>query len=470
VRQKLYLSYVSRDLQKDRDLAPCSTVHQLQRYVQQQVLGGVPFRTCQIPIKADSLAYIAPDAINDWSDVMVNSSDAQRLSCYRRSGRWSSFLNQATSGDLKTAARFLPDFRLPNHSPVKEPDGAVSLPIGLLRRYLLDPVEVVGRYHLRIGEETDPTAERAEMADEPLSSQFPIDHEIRTTSVQNWLVAHLNGSIGQPSSTRLEAEFESVYADLSRQSKVPAGDFAVHDKARLKQQVLAVGETLYPFVDQMRVARRLFSAVTVGMVIDDFADAGGVQLNLNPVSIDRPDLANHGLPPSVQLSGGLPWVWQTTDDAWHCLLVTGSNRRSRYPDKYVIGPLLTLMAISCGGEPYPWSKFKRMTLHVVYREHVLNLNYELDPTRSAEYLTGLVGEFFAPLPLVWLPFETLFAHAGLRAIIGQDEVDDADRLAFNQSLAEALQTFDDMRIELTGAVVTPDILDRARQRFKVFLP
>ncbi|MBC2712771.1 MAG: exodeoxyribonuclease V subunit gamma [Desulfosarcina sp.] len=470
VRRKLYLGYVSRDLQKDRDLAPCSVVHQLRRYVEQQMLGGRSFKISQIPIKADSPAYIAPDAANAWSDVMVNTSAAQGLSCYRRSGLWDAFVGQATSADLETAARYRPDFSLPDHSPETEAAEVVPMIIGLLRRFLLDPVEVVGRYHLGIGEQTDPTAELAEMEDEPLSSQFPIDFEIRTTPVQNWLVAQLSDLCGEPSRARLEREFESVYADLSRKSLVPAGAFAVHDKSELKQQVLAVGENLYPFVDQMRSARQLFSAVVVGTAMDDMVETGGVHLSFNPVSIDLPDSGTNPFLQTVQLSGGMPWVWQTSDDAWHCLVVTGSNKRSRFPDKYVIAPLLTLMAISAGGEPYPWSDVNRMAVHVVYREHVLNLDYPLDPKRSADYLAGLVVDFFTSFPLVWLPFEALFTHAGLRAFIDQDEVNDGDRKVFYESMVETMNAAADMRAELIGAVVTPDILDRARRRFRVFLP
>ncbi len=470
VRQKLYLSYVSRDLQKDRDLAPCSVVHQLQRYVEQQILGGQSFKVRQVPIKGDSPTYIAQDAINDWSDVLVTGSDLHRLSCYRRSGRWRAFVEQATSADMKRAARYRPDFSLPTHTPDNDPVEPVSLTVGLLRRFLLDPVEVVGRYHLRILEQTDPTAELAEMEDEPLASPFPIDFEIRTVPVQNWMVAQSSNSSSQPSSARLESEFESVYADLTRKSKVPAGAFGVHDKAKLKQQVLAVGERLNPFVNQMRSARRLFSAVVVGSAMDEFVETGGVHLNFNPVSIDLPGLNTQVYPQTVQISGGMPWVWQDADGAWHCLVVTGSNRRSRFPDKYVIGPLLTLMAIATGGEPYPWSDVDRMAVHVIYREHVMTLDYTLDPMRSTDYLTGLVQDFLTPSPLEWLPFEALFSQAGLRAFLDQDSVNDVDRKVFCEAMAESMHATADIRAQMTGAVVTPGILDRARRRFKVFLP
>jgi hypothetical protein len=42
----------------------------------------------------------------------------------------------------------------------------------------------------------------------------------------------------------LETAFESVYADLSRKSRVPAGAFAVQDQSNLRQQVLAAGALL----------------------------------------------------------------------------------------------------------------------------------------------------------------------------------------------------------------------------------
>lgn len=470
VRRKLYLSYVSRDLQKDRDLAPCSVVHQLRRYVEQQVLGGQPFRTSRIPIKADSPAYIAPDAVSAWSDVMVNASAAQRISCYRRSGLWNAFADQATAPDLETVARYRPDFSLPDPPQDSKPPLELSLTIGLLRRFLLDPVGTVGRYHLGIGEQEDPTAERAEMEDEPLSSRFPIDYTLCTLPVKNWMVARLNESCSEPSRGHLETEFESVYADLARRSKVPAGAFARHDKSRLKEQVLSVGSKLDPFIDQMRSARQCFSAVVMGSVMDDWVENGGVHLDLNPVSIDLPDSAAGGSPGSVELSGGVPWIWQGADDAWHCLVVTGSNRRSRFPDKYVIGPLLTLAAICAGGEPVPWSDGNRMAVHLVYREHVLDLDYRLDPGRCTDYLKALAGDFLTSSPLLWLPFETIFTRTGLRDAIGQEAIDDIDRKVFYESMAETMNAEAGIMGDLAKAVVTPDILDRARRRFRIFLP
>jgi hypothetical protein len=76
----------------------------------------------------------------------------------------------------------------------------------------------------------------------------------------------------------------------------------------------------------------------------------------------------------------------------------------------------------------------------------------------------------SPLPPVWLPFEIIFANGDLRSLIDQDAVSDQERSFFTDALAERMQEEGDMLAELTGATLTPDVLDRARRRFRVFLP
>ncbi|MGA6927189.1 MAG: hypothetical protein WBY88_15990, partial [Desulfosarcina sp.] len=376
----------------------------------------------------------------------------------------------ASTVELERTARYDPDFSLPALSLETEPAESIDLAIGLLRRFLLDPVEVVGRYHLRLAETIDPGGELSEVDDEPLSSNFPIDYEIRTETIQRWFAAQLPQTCREPSMSGLADEFESVYADFSRRSRVPVGAFAVEDQSRLKQQVQAAGATLMPFIQRMRSAKRLFHDLRIGAATDFQTAIDGAHLDLDPVSIRLSASTDERLPRTVRLDGGLPWVWQADDQGWHCLVITGSNRRSRYPDKYVIGPLLTLMAIAAGGRLAPSYEIDRVTLHVVYRGHVLDLDYALDPGRCADYLSGLVKAFFSFSPLAWLPFEPIFSNPLLRSFIARETVNETHRRMFRSSMTEMLKNEPDAWTELTGALVTPDILERARQRFRIFLP
>jgi hypothetical protein len=108
-------------------------------------------------------------------------------------------------------------------------------------------------------------------------------------------------------------------------------------------------------------------------------------------------------------------------------------------------------------------------LHVAYRTRVLSRQYAVNAHRSGAYLTALLTDFFTPWPLLWLPFATVCDHKDLRASIVADAIEDADRTIFYLTLQEIMRTTADLRTEMAGAVLAPDILDKARQRFRVFV-
>ena len=470
VHDKLYLSFVSRDLQKDRDLAPCSVLLQLKRYIEKEILGGQPFRISKIPIKPDSPAYLATEAVNGWSDVVVDSNLANRLSCYRRNGLWEAFAQRSTLDEQGRADRCNPDFILPDRIAEDDPPDRAPLSITVLRRFLLDPVEAVGRWHLGIAEQLDVTAERAEVEDEPLTSRFPVDYRLRTVPLRNWMASRLIDGHDPFASNRLEDEFDAVYTDLSRKSLVPAGAFGLRDRSRLKQEVVSAGETLAPFIEGMHSARQLIPSVVVGAPPDDAQIIGGDILTLNAVPITPTGSASWPSPQAVELSGVVPWVWETVGGDWHSLVLAGANRKSKHPDKYILGPLLSLMAIAAGSDPYPWSEVRCMRIHVVYHEHVLSVDYALDPKRCRVYLSALIDDWLNPWPLVWLPFEPLINSNAMRDLIIQEAVNSVDRQAFAELLTEAMQASADWRSELTSTNVTPDSLNLARRRFRALLP
>jgi len=313
----------------------------------------------------------------------------------------------------------------------------------------------------------DRTAELAEMEDEPLSSQFPADYRIRTASLNNLLAECMDRGKRPKNQAPLEEAFDAVYADLSRKSRVPDGPFARHDRIRLQQEVIATGNRLIPLMEAMLSARQFFSAVTLGGPVEAFCATDDRLLRCDPATISYPGDEFHRSS-VVTLSGQLPWVWQALDGTWHCLAVTGSGRRSTHADKYVLGPLLTCMALSAAGPACPWSGEDKITVHAVYHSRVIGRYYDLEPRRSAAYLSALLEDFFTPTPLLWLPFTTVFDRKELRALIVKDGIDPIDREQFCLILQAELKAAVDLQAELTGAVVTTDILDRARRRFRVF--
>ena len=469
-QKKLYLSYVSRDLQKDRNLAPCSVVQQLRRHIERRVIGNRQFQIQQVPIKATSHHYLTPDAITDWSDVMVNENTLQRLVALRRSGGWDAAAARLGDAEREAVLCHEPDLTFPQApEPVDQPTTA-SLTAGWLRRFLLDPVTVYGQYHVGAHELIDDTSQLAEVEDEPLASRFPVDFEIRTTPVKNWLAHSIDDMQDEPSIHTLKNEFNSLYVDQTRKSRVPCGAFADNDRQRLVGEVMAYGQLLLPYIQAMRSARQLFSALNLGSTTIDEFNPTGIQLNLDPLVLELSDRGTGSIVRTVQISGGLPWIWQAKDLGWHCLVVTGSGQKPSDPDKYVLEPVIVFMAAIVCGKSRIFADANRLTVNVVYREQVLQHAYRFEKDRCRVYLQQLVEDFFTPAPMVWLPFGTIFGHRSLLRYVKQDEISDLDRQSFAGALQEAMQEADDPLNELFDATVPPDILDLARRRFRLFLP
>jgi exodeoxyribonuclease V gamma subunit len=469
VRRKLYLSYVSRDLQKDREQAPCSVVHQLRHYVETHVLGGTAFRICQVPVAADSQIYIEPDAVNDWSDTLVNTSVSRQLSCYRRMGLWDPFIRRATPGMLDTATRHQPDFSMPDRLTDSATDTSVSLTISMLRRFILDPVAVVARHYLEIDAREDPMAEMADIEDAPIASPFPLDYQLRTFPVNEWLAGQLDGPHQEDPVDRLAAIFDAVYTGFLRKSRVPDGAFGSNDQARLKQDVMNYGTFLGPIIEQMHTARCCYAGIEMGAHMD--VVRGGAALKMDPVSIALPQRGNDRQPSTAQLNGGIPWVWQTDDESWHCLVVSGAKQK-HYPDRHVVGPLLTFMAISSGsvtGGDNPFAS-GLMTIHIAYQDGLKAMQYRVGPNRAQGYLADLIDDFCDPLPLLWLPFEAICREKALREAIATETAGGREPDIFFRSMTELHAENTDIQTDLAGAVVTPDILDHARRRLGIFVP
>ncbi|MCP4688543.1 MAG: exodeoxyribonuclease V subunit gamma, partial [Desulfobacterales bacterium] len=195
VGEKLYIGFVARDLQKDREIQPCGVVNQLKRYVERSILPpGEEFRFANIPLSGDAASYLEPDAVNDGSDVMVNYSLADRVTCLRNRGAWERARERAADSDLERAKRLDPDFSVDAPRARGQAPGTERIFIAALKKFLEDPIGQGVQRQLGLGEEEVETIEGLVMReDEPFFAEFPFDYRLRTAPLAQWLDASLAG-------------------------------------------------------------------------------------------------------------------------------------------------------------------------------------------------------------------------------------------------------------------------------------
>jgi len=473
VRERLVVSYVSRDLQKDRRLQPCSVVNQLRRYAEQAVLPpGRAFRIAEIPLSGSSGRYIDPGAVNDWSDVLVNASLADRVALVRDQNLLEAFEQTASKRDLERIDALRPDFSWAEAPESPEEESEQQISAGQLKHFLLDPVRHMTRRHLEIYDEQETIEDLALSEDEPFFSEFPLDYRLKLDPLKYWLDLRLAPADGGGGIMSAEAVYDMVYERCRRNSQTPEGAFGRIDHRQLREQLGLTAAVLEPLVDRMQGAARLYRALLIGdEAPDDLALAGGRPIQrFAPPTLTVSSRSRRREPRdyAVALHGRLPWVWQDQEDRWHALILTGSAKKPKRPDKYVLEPLLAYLLCLAGETSGPWIGPHGLTLHVVYRDVTREWSYPCQPRKALRYLRDLAAEYLDRTLSAWLPFEVATGLPIRPHEMTAEQIDEPLRRAYREQLLEAYLESAEAIHQLARASIAPDACDRAARRFTIF--
>jgi exonuclease V gamma subunit len=469
----LYISYVARDLQKDRLQQPCSVINQLKRYVEQEILpDGQRFQVSEVPLAGHSSRYWQSDAISAWSDVLVNDSLTDRVTFYRTHRLWEAFKNQASIAELARVARFNPELSLDATAPDVQDQPVEKITSRQLQKFLEHPVRLKIQRHLGLYDEKETIEDIVLREDEPFFSEFPLDYRLKMDPIKAWMDAYfceVDTDIVIPDPASF---FHQMYDACRRKSQTPEGAFAVIDRDEILGHVRKITETLKPVLEQMLAAKQLFRAVSIGEPTEEPISSNS-HLSLkrfNPLSLSV-DTLNNGsqmVTRAVELHGQLPWVWQDGDDAWHVLVLTGSGKNPKEPDKYVLGPVLFYLICLVGEESCRWIESSGLTVHIAYREIVKEWMYRFDRETAEAYLVELVSNVLNQSMRAWLPFETVTTRSIRPHKLLEAEVNDVIRMQFAAEIEDAFTEEEDYLIRMVKPTIPNDAFDKVRRRFKIY--
>ncbi len=475
VKEKLYISYIARDLQKDRIQQPCSVVNQLKRYVEQEILAdGQAFQILDIPLAGTSDRYLDPTALNEWSDALVNYALADRVAFYRIRRLWDAFKHQASGEDLERIGRFEPDLSFepePAETGSRRPE---MITVRQLQKYLEHPVRQKLRRHLGLYDDDETIEDVVLREDEPFYAEFPLDYRLIMEPIRRWLDSIFIAPDVNAGQSEIEAIYHRAYDACQRMSQTPEGAFAELDRQEIMDQVNQLVDTLQPVLAQMQSARELLRVVSIGDPAEDPmpSESPLEVMRFGPLQLSVPNLTGDPqidrLP--VEIHGRLPWLWRAADKVWHALVLTGSRKEPKEPDKYVLGPVLFYLMSLVGNESRQWMGSAGFTLHVVYRETIKGWTYRFDTATAAAYLEKLTANLLNPSIAAWLPFEVVTNRK--RSVrphkIPEEDLNDDLRMRFADDLKDAYDEEQDYLIRIARPPIPADALDKANRRFKLF--
>lgn len=470
-RQKVVVSYVCRDLQKDRDLMPCAPVHQLKRFISDHLLvDGKRFREQRMPLKSTDPAYLHEATQTSWADPLVNSNLLDRIVALRATGAWPPPPEKIPQGLIERVTALTTQSPLPPPAPANH-NVPIRLFIDELRRFLLNPIHTKLAHHLGVRVTRPPLEALLQSNDEPFASAFPLDYRMERETLELWLEACWQRPEAPPAAVDL---LEEVYCRQALMGAVPEGVFEALDRENMRSRVMAAVEALQPIREMLETAGQRCVRLIVGHTDTSGGSpskSGGPEgmHHLPPVVLDARLGRTGDARTSLELSGELSWLWQDQAGDWHTLVLTGSPARPpRNPNHHVIAPLLTYLALASAGFKGMGLGEGSLTIHLACRGGVGHFCYRQEMEAAQSYLEGLAANYRNPQQYRWLPFRLLIKKPFEVQKLIPAGIDDSIRQHFLDTLMEAWDERGDYLSSLARPRFDLDCLDEARRRVAVF--
>jgi exodeoxyribonuclease V gamma subunit len=475
VKHKFYISYISKDLQKDRTLQLCSVVSQMLRYVEQEILSkDQTFRITEIPLKGSSEKYLSTHPEDQATDVFINYSLSDRISFYRESGLWPQVCRLASGEEIGLVERFFPEFSLGPEKPETDDPLVERITLAHLKKFLEDPVSHAISRRLGIYDEDETIEEIALREDEPFYSEFPVDYALSVVPLKKWLDFSISAECRTPDKRHLEQIFDHVYEVFRQNSMTPEGAFAELDKGRMRDQVLRKGDLISPVLEIMKASQEIYRSVFIG----DLSYENIPSINTLPIKRFDPvmftvktwNTKEEEVELKVELHGQLPWLCKDRSGNWQALVLTGSQKRQkvREPDRYILAPLLFYMFCLCGEESLQWMRGGGVTFHVVYGEEIKSWAYVLTHKKAVTYLDYLVSEYITKQKFEWLPFDLVTSRSIKPHKLSEEKINEIMKRAFYAQLMDSYSEVESHSDRLVRPAIPEDAFDKVRERFKIF--
>jgi exodeoxyribonuclease V gamma subunit len=471
-RDKFYITYISKDLQKDQDFFPNSIIGQLITYLNNHVISD-DFAVIRVPSSGSSENYIYSDAgMEPYSDFIkfrtndtlqpVTYSESDRLVLLRNAIEHHA-LDPAIAAAIKEKiSKKIPDFRIP---PVINPAVEETIAVSLrdLTYFLINPVESSIRWHLSIYDEDDEDKTLPE--DEPFFSSFPYNYKFITDVLKYYVQSRSGGD--------LKSFIDDYYRHARLKSNTPDGAYGDIDLEELTDVImdrLNAGDSLSGFL-HARKNISFFQNIMFGSVKVNAKSDRCFQPLMCPV-------IQNGQERTVELSGMLPFLWKNlnTGDC-ETLIITTSTKPSA---SHVIQPFLFYMASASGlnNNLHQFIGTGTFTIHVSYKNGIAPYRYQVADIESRTFLSRLLADFLDETSFDMLPISIITNSRIAQPSDMKELPDETDKRLYRQALAQLIDDDADklmpayrpMRIlELMKANVPADAYEKARDRLGILL-
>jgi exodeoxyribonuclease V gamma subunit len=408
-RERVYLLFNCRELQKDQELHPCGPINQLRRFVREHITAGDAFKIAYVPLLANDPRLLGENDDAPFTDVFVNYSTTDRLLALaqaKENGRVALTPEQERNFQHRfdKAKR---TFALPPKKSVSS--DLVTISLSWLKQFLNCPAEATLKRHLGLSDE-----EEIEIVDtEPFYTGHLANAQFVKTALKRCITASRIAGLNR-ATLGWRQQFHELYEEWRLRGQTPDGAFGLVNRLGFEKQLQTIldgPEGLTQFLEA-RASSEFCGPVLLGQSptqIKPRRRLPALQLDIrNP---------NSSSPCLVSVTGSLAHVWRSSESV--DVLVLTNKKQEKVPvdrlNAHLLEPALFYLALrshSMGndGERREWLGEREFRVHLVHKEGINCVSFHPHDFSSDEatgYLCNLANDLLDRSSFDLLPFELL---------------------------------------------------------------
>ena len=459
VREKLYITYISKDLQKDEDLYPSSTCTKLINYINNNLLEN-KFNIIKVPLKGESTKYFIKYPV--YQDIINNYFYSDKLLALLHFKDKYNFntnqLNEINKEYLKTQ-NILNDEK--HKIFTKE---ITSITINDLYRFILNPSEAQIKKLTEIFDDQDTDLVIKE--DEPFYTQYPDNYRIIKECLYNYIK-----NIKDNREFSYDIYYEELYKYNQILGNTPEQIYQKIDKERIYN---IIDDRIYNEkngINNYFYENFEFEFFEKIIINSDFSSNNTI---LTFPSLNFEIDINKNEKKEIILNGELEnIIINKKDSTITSLIITNS---AKFNKKYTIKPILFYLSLLCGNKKNDKNlssiKFIDNYKFIIKifcnndnKEFKLHINHK----EAENYLKLLIQDFLFDLNFDYLPFEIITDDKNLFPL--KEDYGYKEKLikAIDNKTNNTYSFYKEMKIfELIDRKTPDDAYQKIKDRYKFF--
>lgn len=459
VREKLYITYISKDLQKDEVLYPSPSCTKLINYLNNNFLEN-EFEIIEIPLKGESLKYF--DKFPVYQDIINNYFYTDKLLALLHLKDIYNFdtgqLNEIEEKYLKTQNIF------ENKKQDLFKKEITNLSLTDLYRFILNPSEAQIKKFIEIY--NDQEDDLAIKEDEPFYTQYPVNFQIITDCLNKYIT-----NIKDQKKFSLESYYvelydynkilgntpEQVYREIDRTNIYNIIDARIYDEKKGINNFLN-NNSEYVFFEKI-------------IINDDFSPG---DLILTFPSLNFKITTDINEKKEIILNGELENIILNKKNSTITSIIIVNS--AKFNKKYVIKPVLFYLLLLCGNKKNnnnissgEFIKNFKFIMKIFCAEETKEFELYVNHKEAIYYIKSLIKEFLFDLNFDYLPFEIITDSKYL--FPPQEDNEYTERLikTIENKINDTYSYYKEMKIfELINRVVPVDAYQKIKERYKFF--